>query len=163
MATEADSLDFDIYGDGQEYYQQDEPEAEFKTEIPFNPTTGPQEEAVQPINSTISNSQFSTADVKLEAGHESNDVAQKIASSDESAPDRVHLPKYPPQMQGLKRKYGADNRVVDPGATSALSVSELHWWVNDDDIRGWANQSQCEDELKEVTFSEHKVNGKSKG
>jgi hypothetical protein len=63
----------------------------------------------------------------------------------------------------LKRKDGADDRYVDPGATTALFVSELHWWVNDDDVRGWTNQAQCEDELEEITFSEHKVNGKSKG
>lgn len=63
----------------------------------------------------------------------------------------------------LKRKEGIDERPMDVGATAALTVSELHWWINDDDIRGWANQCSCEDELKEITFSEHKVNGKSKG
>ena len=42
-------------------------------------------------------------------------------------------------------------------------VSELNWWTTDDDIRGWLRQGGCEDGIKDMTFSEHKVNGKSKG
>ncbi|KAH8882722.1 hypothetical protein GQ53DRAFT_665453 [Thozetella sp. PMI_491] len=68
-----------------------------------------------------------------------------------------------PPQQGVKRKEGSDDRAVDPGATSALLVSELNWWNTDDEIRGWTNQANCEDELIGITFSEHKVNGKSKG
>ncbi|KAI0838169.1 hypothetical protein F5Y06DRAFT_296710 [Hypoxylon sp. FL0890] len=65
--------------------------------------------------------------------------------------------------QGVKRKEVSDDRPIDPGATSALLVSELQWWTTDDDIRGWIRRAGCEDELKDITFSEHKVNGKSKG
>lgn len=64
-------------------------------------------------------------------------------------------------QQGVKRK--GDDRPIDPGATSAITISELNWWTTDDDIRGYARQAHCEEELKDVTFSEHKVNGKSKG
>ncbi|EHK42908.1 hypothetical protein TRIATDRAFT_300923 [Trichoderma atroviride IMI 206040] len=42
-------------------------------------------------------------------------------------------------------------------------ISELSWWTTDDDIRGWLRRAACEKEIKELTFSEHKVNGKSKG
>ena len=66
-------------------------------------------------------------------------------------------------QQGVKRKEGSDERPVDPGATTALMVSELNWWNTDDDIRGWVCQAGCESELKDITFSEHKINGKSKG
>src|SRR5207249_4100996 len=69
----------------------------------------------------------------------------------------------PPQKQGVKRKEAPDNRPVEQNATTALFISDLHWWTTDDDIRGWINQAECEDELKDITFSEHKVNGKSKG
>jgi len=66
-------------------------------------------------------------------------------------------------QQGVKRKGESDDRPVDPGATSCLQISDLNWWTTDDDIRGWVAQASCEDELKDITFSEHKVNGKSKG
>ncbi|KXJ93756.1 hypothetical protein Micbo1qcDRAFT_158622 [Microdochium bolleyi] len=66
-------------------------------------------------------------------------------------------------QQGVKRKEAPDDRPVDPGATSALLVGDLPWWSTDDDIRGMARQADCESELRDITFSEHKVNGKSKG
>lgn len=76
-------------------------------------------------------------------------------NNDTSSPEiRKKLPN--------KRKY-PDDRPIDNGATTALYVADLHWWSTDDDIRGWVNACECEDELKDITFSEHKVNGKSKG
>ncbi len=72
------------------------------------------------------------------------------------------LPESTPH-HGVKRKESSDERPIDPSATSAIMISELSWWSTDDDIRGWVSQAGCEDELKEITFSEHKVNGKSKG
>ncbi|KAJ3576342.1 hypothetical protein NPX13_g3736 [Xylaria arbuscula] len=66
-------------------------------------------------------------------------------------------------QQGVKRKGESDDRPIDPGATHCLLLSDLNWWATDDDIRGWVAQASCEDELKDITFSEHKVNGKSKG
>ncbi|KAI0011376.1 hypothetical protein F4779DRAFT_615619 [Xylariaceae sp. FL0662B] len=66
-------------------------------------------------------------------------------------------------QQGVKRKEGSDDRPIDPGATNCLLLSELQWWTTDDEIRSWVRHASCEDELKDITFSEHKVNGKSKG
>lgn len=166
MATEEDNFDIDIYGDGGEDYQEDEPvkmEAEEET-TQANASQDPskhEQEVYDGIKSEARSNGHS--DKPANPVDNSNDVAQKIASTDESSLDPLHLPKQAPQIQGLKRKDGADDRFVDQGATTALFVSELHWWITDDDIRGWANQAQCEDELEDMTFSEHKVNGKSKG
>lgn len=169
MVAEEDNFDIDIYGDGGEDYQQNEPDShDVKVENNIeHPTdtdvmalhTSEISDQATPLPSNAPNGQ---TDTKLDNG-EPYDKAQKIASTDDSAQNPVHLPKQAPQTQGLKRHDGADDRFVESGATTALFISELHWWVTDDDIRGWANQSECEDELVDMTFSEHKVNGKSKG
>ena len=161
MATEEDNFDIDIYGDGGEDDQNEEAEAEIKPEETSEQTLQSREPTSSVADRTSSND--IVTDLNLKSEQQDSDVTQKIASTDESGSDPVLLPKQAPQTQGLKRKDGVDDRYVDPGATTALFVSELHWWVNDDDVRGWANQSQCEDELEDITFSEHKVNGKSKG
>lgn len=169
MATEEDNFDIDIYGDGGgEGYQQEAPESIKAEKLP---DSRPRDEESQPA--TAANPPTSTSytngfdgqyDPRPENNHQQkSDVAQKIASTDDSAHDALQLPKQAPQTQGLKRKEGSDDQFSDPAATTALFISELHWWVTDDDIRGWANQNQCEDELEDVTFNEHKVNGKSKG
>ncbi|GAM87037.1 hypothetical protein ANO11243_050580 [Dothideomycetidae sp. 11243] len=58
---------------------------------------------------------------------------------------------------------GEDHRPVDSDATCALKLMEMQWWTTEDDVRGWINQSGVEGELREITFNEHKINGKSKG
>lgn len=167
MASEEDNFDIDIYGDGGEVCEQDGTQDETKAEEYSAPNTRPSDTVEEDhyVSSNLSTTgQIDDTEMKRGGSLEEGNLVQKIASTDQSAPDPVLLPRQAPQTQGgLKRKDGADDRYVDPGATTALFVSELHWWVNDDDIRGWANQSQCEDELEDITFSEHKVNGKSKG
>lgn len=163
--SQEDDFDIDIYGDGDggHDYQQDRTEADIKPEeVSETPIEATEAASTTAIDGPPDVPPLIPAE-NPRNGDEGNDVAQKIASTDQSGSDPVHLPKQAPQTQGLKRKDGDDDRFVDPGATTALFVSELHWWVNDDDVRGWANQSQCEDELLDITFSEHKVNGKSKG
>ncbi len=169
MATEEDNFDIDIYGDGGGgVYQQ---EAPVSVEAVKHPESTPQaakshyatRENLSPPQATA-NGYDGQQDLGSQVNHpQQSDVAQKISSTDESPNNSFHLPKQAPQTQGLKRKEGSDDRFSDPAATTALFISDLHWWVTDDDIRGWANQNQCEDELEDVTFNEHKVNGKSKG
>ena len=158
MASEEDNFDIDIYGDGEgeqphegagENYKQDD-EQDLTSDHP---------------NVTSDNQ----ADTEVENGHTNDHATNTNAPSkpqntlDTSSNLQPHDPKQTPQQQGVKRKGSSDDRPVDPGATSALLISDLHWWSTEDDVRGWANQAGCEDELKDVTFSEHKVNGKSKG
>ena len=167
MASQEDNFDIDIYGDGDEEYP-DDGQSEAKPRAENVQMDGAGEDPNPNESPLVFNPSANglTEQVEAEKGNDksSRDTAQKISSTDQSITELIHLPKQAPQTQGIKRKDGdEDDRCVDPGATTALFISELHWWVTDDDIRGWANQSQCEDELEDITFSEHKVNGKSKG
>ncbi|KAL8693295.1 MAG: hypothetical protein Q9218_001855 [Villophora microphyllina] len=168
MAAEEDNFDIDIYGDGGEDYQQDntghlsaENHPESVSHVPEGTYSGNNHLNATQLNTSGFDGQQDSNSTNGHTQH--SDVAQKIASTDDSTHDPLHLPRQAPQIQGLKRKEGEQDQYSDPAATTALFISDLHWWVTDDDIRGWANQNQCEDELEDVTFSEHKVNGKSKG
>jgi hypothetical protein len=162
-----DQFDIDIYGDDNY------PESTTQQDTILPDTNVPNTDA----NATTSND--ASDNMKIESGdhatgqepaaestngdtqHHDNST-QQIASTGGSAGQDVH--KQAPQQQGTKRKQGEDDdRPTDPGATAALMINDVNWWISEEDIRGWANQSGCEDELVEVTFNEHKVNGKSKG
>ncbi|KAI1007033.1 hypothetical protein K3495_g1190 [Podosphaera aphanis] len=159
-----DEFDIDIYGDAN-------PSTESKDYKKEENLTLNIEVDVSRKNSLVSNNPKQEGEPELEYaykndssnGPETRSENQKIKTTDDSGPSAPSIPKQAPQEQGIKRKEGTDDRPIDPGATTALLISELNWWNTDDDIRGWINQAQVEDELKDVTFSEHKVNGKSKG
>ena len=174
MATEEDNFDIDIYGDGEgegegggdisndanmDYKDEDE-EVDFglgqddstpvdepvvkhdPDSVPEVPTK-PQQQSIK--TEATSHNQIKTEDTDASKSH-------PVPAKPTSTP-----------QQGTKRKETSDDRPIDAGATNALMISDLHWWTTEDDIRGWANDADTEDELKEITFSEHKVNGKSKG
>ena len=148
MASEEDNFDIDIYGDGEteangEDYKQDDNDINLD---------GSYEEDQ---NSRSKPEEVSTATTAVKGETQYN---ESTAATFQSAPSQQSTPQ-----QGIKRKESSDERPVDPGATLAIMISDLHWWTTEDDVRGWANQAACEEELKDVTFSEHKVNGKSKG
>ncbi|KAJ5114765.1 hypothetical protein NUU61_000524 [Penicillium alfredii] len=143
MATEDDNFDIDIYGDGSyNANDQGQDDAELVLDAPENPPQAPR-------NDESSEPKQETQQTSVPNG-DHNNMPVPLAHD---------LPAPP---HGVKRKE-YDDRQADPDATTALLLSDLFWWTTDDDIRGWVNQAQCEDELKDVTFSEHKVNGKSKG
>jgi hypothetical protein len=159
-----DEFDIDIYGDANT--EQDGPfkkdeEGDVKIDG-VEATNGHTEDTNGVKHDEEQDDDYVDIKVASEEDNKMNEQ-QKIKSTDESGAGALNIPKQAPQQQGVKRKEGSDDRPIDPGATTALLISELHWWNTDDDIRGWVNQAQVEDELKDITFSEHKVNGKSKG
>ncbi|KAK5359322.1 hypothetical protein LTR11_010506 [Exophiala xenobiotica] len=157
MASDEDNFDIDIYGDGEidmgndgnmDYKQEDEEtsfavDAEHVNLAEETAETKPDPEQ-KPTPAHASPSQVKTEETQPNGG------------------TTVDKPT-PAPTQGVKRKETSDERPIDHGATNALMISDLHWWITEDDIRGWANKAGAEDELREITFSEHKVNGKSKG
>jgi hypothetical protein len=166
-----DEFDIDIYGDTNTDqdgpFKKDE-EGDVKIDG-VEPANGePAEAGTNGANGAQHEEEPDDDYVDIKVGSEDQekpDDQQQIKSTDESGSgqDLLNIPKQAPQQQGVKRKEGSDDRPIYPGATTALLISDLHWWNTDDDIRGWINQAQVEDELREITFSEHKVNGKSKG
>ena len=160
-----DEFDIDIYGDTNPEQDQDGPfKKDEEGDVKIDGIEAVNGHTAEPNGVKQEEQDDDHVDIKV--GNEDQDKMngqQQIKSTDESSQDLLNIPKQAPQQQGVKRKEGSDDRPIDPGATTALLISELHWWNTDDDIRGWINQAQVEDELKEITFSEHKVNGKSKG
>ena len=155
-----DEFDIDIYGDAEE--KDTSVKKDDEGDVAINGTEQIHDVADPAANGTHdANDDY--IDIKVDKEQSVSNDQQKIKSTDESGGVVLNIPKQAPQQQGVKRKGGSDDRPIDPGATSAILISELHWWNTDDDIRGWVNQAQVEDELKDITFSEHKVNGKSKG
>ncbi|KAF2709453.1 hypothetical protein K504DRAFT_274505 [Pleomassaria siparia CBS 279.74] len=169
MAAE-DNFDIDIYGDESNDFTEANQQSDVK-----------QDDAIMHTDSQLADSTDTIGEVKagptdeaaeLDSGVPSGVVngdahhdngTQQIASTGGSA-NALALHKQAPRQQGMKRKQGDDDeRPTDPGATAALMLNDLNWWIGEEDIRGWANQSGCEDELVDITFNEHKVNGKSKG
>jgi hypothetical protein len=163
--AEDDNFDIDIYGDdsGQNYQdsslQQDttQPDAAMHNDSHINGSIGATDGSKPEGTDTAVKMEATNGDTHHENG------TQHIASTGASGSNQS-FQKQAPQQQGTKRKLGEDDdRPMDPGATAALMINDLNWWISEEDIRGWANQGGCEDELNEVTFNEHKVNGKSKG
>lgn len=161
MATEDDNFDIDIYGDGGGYNGNDQ--GDYKEE------DNKQEDSELILDAPENNQNgapqsgdgASEANVKQQQSASSQPAnGEHVTHSDANQPQTQN--QNPPPPQGVKRKEH-DDRQTDPDATPALLISDLFWWTTDDDIRGWIREAECEDELKDVTFSEHKVNGKSKG
>ncbi|KAJ5613738.1 hypothetical protein N7528_007392 [Penicillium herquei] len=154
MATEDDNFDIDIYGDAgytaeQGDFKVDQDDTELDLDVP---------EHVQQESSGDNHNEAS--DSKPSLLPDSRPAA--ATNGDHTMARHQVAQEVPAAPHGVKRKE-YDDRPSDPDATTALLISDLTWWTTDDDIRGWVNQANSEDELKDVTFSEHKVNGKSKG
>ncbi|KIW15353.1 hypothetical protein PV08_05399 [Exophiala spinifera] len=159
MAAEEDNFDIDIYGDGEGETGNDE-NMEYKQE---------DEENLFAMDAESEHHMQAGEDVKPESEAEKEQIhkqasqAQAVAEEPTEKPNATAVKTTPAPQQGVKRKETSDERPVDHGATNALMISDLNWWITEDDLRGWANEAGAEDELRDITFSEHKVNGKSKG
>lgn len=159
-----DNFDIDIYGDesGPNFQNATVSQPPKQSDVAAN-----EDSLDTAMDTTEKQTNAGTADkrdaTETNGAAQPDNGTQQISSTGASANNQT-FQKQAPQQQGVKRKQGEDDdRPMDPGATAALMINDLNWWISEEDIRGWANQGGCEDELNEATFNEHKVNGKSKG
>lgn len=164
MAADEDNFDIDIYGDGEGEGDlgTESGQMDFKVE---EEEEGHNFEAEHDETALAENTEDNLESEQQQQSHGfdgTEDQGHRQTEHQESS-NNEPVAQVPTPQQGTKRKESSDDRPIDHGATTALMISDLHWWITEDDIRGWANEAAAEDELKDISFSEHKVNGKSKG
>jgi len=163
MAEEEDTYDFEIYGDesAQPYQESDQQAAD------ANVTHAGDEQyddTYQGQDAEVGDESYRMNEDTQGTVHEGQDPDLQQYDGSPGTANGSEIPQSDQVQHGIKRKSVEDTETpVDPAATSALSLSELNWWTSEEDIRGWANDCGVEDQLAEITFNEHKVNGKSKG
>jgi hypothetical protein len=146
--AEDDTFDIDIYGDdGQDQAQQDNQDGD---DLIFDddelvPQTAP-EKSSHATNGTPSQDTPAAAQSK-----------KRKAQDDDEDFGQTQQVSTPSQANN------AQNTSVEPGAMPALRLAELHWWTTEEDVRAFCARAGVEGELREITFGEHKINGKSRG
>lgn len=151
MAEE--DFEIDVYGDaegGQDQQDQDQDQSLDQDQA-----------AEEEYNHTETHEQHPEENHEMDGGDQNGSADYGEYGIDSQNNDQSASASAVPQ--GTKRKQDDDDRPVDQLATNAVLLSEMQWWDTEDEIREWAQGADCESELKDITFSEHKVNGKSKG
>ncbi|GAB7346008.1 hypothetical protein MBLNU457_4781t1 [Dothideomycetes sp. NU457] len=162
--AEEDDFDIDIYGDEQPEFVH-EPAEQIEEDVKHEDSTfeagldgtnfgkPPNEPETEP--GTI---EPAAEDYNMDGNNndDQNHGGATYQAGSESATNPDQTAPHADQQNG-------NESGLDPNATAALRLSELQWWETEDDLRGWANECSVEGQIKELTFNEHKANGKSKG
>jgi len=162
--AEEDDFDIDIYGDEQPDFVQ-EPAEQIVEDVQHEDGTfdadldgtnfgkPPNEPETEPGTADQIGGDYNMGDTR--------DGTQDVGGATYQAGSESAT--NPNQTAPQGERQNVNGQGADANATAALRLSDLQWWETEDDLRGWANECSVEDQIKEITFNEHKANGKSKG
>ncbi|KAK6383279.1 hypothetical protein LTR65_010263 [Meristemomyces frigidus] len=166
MSADDDTFEIDIYGDDQPEQEpiKDEP---IKDELQQEPAQGYDgtNDAVKPEPQANGNGNGTQHTLKQDPGASTTPAPQ---GTKRKAPDTETDPSAQDHYTAEEdanyvAQAPADTRPIDPNAQPALKLADLHWWTTEEDVRGLCARAGAEEELHDIAFGEHKINGKSKG